>query len=283
MVEDLGDTIGRGFNTWKNNLNICLPFVFNLVLTSLLAITIMGSAFYVAIPSFFSYLSDPSKMSPSIINELLPPIIENVIPLLIAVIITLILSLLVSAFFTSGAIGMAKEATKKGRTDLSDMRKYGKKRCISLFFANIFVSLLTFLGGIFLIPGFLRIIPIVAESPDQPQNIIGVLPVLLLGFLAMSIYILIISVMFTPSRYAIVIDDFSAFKGLKEGFKFFMANKVEVFLLFIIMGVAMIVPVTFTSVPYIGDVILMTVMVTIIQPLVVIWWSRLYLDISKSG
>ena len=93
----------------------------------------------------------------------------------------------------------------------------------------------------------------------------------------------IVSVMFTPSRYAIVIDDFSAFKGLKEGFKFFMANKVEVFLLFIIMGVAMIVPVTFTSVPYIGDVILMTVMVTIIQPLVVIWWSRLYLDISKSG
>ncbi len=49
-----------------------------------------------------------------------------------AVIITVILVLLISAFFTAGAIGMAKGAAGKGRTSLSDMTEYGRRKFIIL-------------------------------------------------------------------------------------------------------------------------------------------------------
>ena len=43
--EKLGDLLKNGFDTWKNNLNICLPFVFSFLIYQILKITIMGSVF----------------------------------------------------------------------------------------------------------------------------------------------------------------------------------------------------------------------------------------------
>ena len=77
MVEDLGDTIGGGFDTWKNNLNICIPFMFNLVITSALAIGIMGSVFIKSIPALTSYLTNPAEISPDLILQLLPEILQD--------------------------------------------------------------------------------------------------------------------------------------------------------------------------------------------------------------
>jgi hypothetical protein len=51
MVEEIGSVIGKGFETWKQNLSICLPFVFSLVLTSVVGIIIIGGAILAAIPS----------------------------------------------------------------------------------------------------------------------------------------------------------------------------------------------------------------------------------------
>ena len=41
--------------------------------------------------------------------------------------ITIILCMLMGGFFVAGAIGMAKEATEAGRTDISHMIEYGKR------------------------------------------------------------------------------------------------------------------------------------------------------------
>ena len=30
MVEDIGDVIGKGFAVWRNNLNLCIPFLLQL-------------------------------------------------------------------------------------------------------------------------------------------------------------------------------------------------------------------------------------------------------------
>ncbi len=48
MVEDIGSVLGEGFETWRHNLVICLPFVFSLILTSIVAIIIIGSAILAA-------------------------------------------------------------------------------------------------------------------------------------------------------------------------------------------------------------------------------------------
>ncbi|MDY6966988.1 MAG: hypothetical protein SVM80_13705, partial [Halobacteriota archaeon] len=108
------------------------------------------------------------------------------------------------------------------------------------------------------------------------------LPLLTLGFLATGIYIFIISIIFAPSRYAIVISDLKAIDGLKEGFNFFMENKISVFLLFLIVGIVMMLPTLILgSIPYVGGVLSMIMMVVLIQPLVVLWWSRLYLRVTR--
>ena len=280
MVEELGSVIGKGFETWKKNLNICLPFVFSLILTSIVAVIIIGGALLVAVPSLMSYLSKPGEISPDIASLLLPQFLQNIGIIIAAVIVAVILVLLIGAFFAAGAIGMAKEATEKGRTSLSDMTNYGKKKFISLLFANIIVGLIALAGVVFLIPGVLYILPnITTLSQAPPEAMLHALVILGLGFLVMMVYIALISIMFALPPYAVVVDDLGAVNGVKRGFKFFMKHKLNVFLLWLIVivigGVASFV---LGSIPYIGQLISMAVSVIVIQPLSVIWWSRLYLS-----
>jgi len=143
MVEELGSILGKGFETWKDNLSICLPFVLSSVLTSIVAIIIMGGAILAAIPSLPSLiplLTTPGEITPELIPQLMPQILQNIGIIIVAVIITVILVMLIGAFFIAGAIGMAKEATETGRTSISDMMDYGRRKFISLLFTDIIVG-----------------------------------------------------------------------------------------------------------------------------------------------
>ena len=286
MVEELGSIIGKGFETWKKNLIICLPFVFSLILTSMVAIIIIGGALLAAVPSFPSlipYFTKPDEIPPELIPQLLSQFIQNIDMIIAAVIITVILVLLISAFFTAGAIGMAKEATEKGRTSLSDMTEYGRRKFISLLFANLIVGLIALAGVVFLIPGVLYILPnITTLSELPPEVMLPALALFGLGFLIMFIYALLISIMFALPPYAVVIGDLGALEGVKRGFRFFMLHKLDVFLLWlVVIVIGGVVGFVTGSIPYIGQLISMAVSVIVIQPLIVIWWSRLYLSIHS--
>jgi hypothetical protein len=241
MVEELGNILRNGFETWKKNLNICLPFVFSL---------------------------------------LQPLLLQNIDILVAAVIIAGILVLLITTFFTAGAIGMAKEATKTGSTRLTDMTDYGARKIVSLLGANLIVALIALAGVIFLIPGLLSLMPAIATSqaPSDAANMTA-FAMLGLGFVVMAVYMLIISIIFAIPSYAVVISDLGAVDGVKKGFQFFMAHKVEVFLLWlVVLVIAIVAGIILGNIPYIGQWISMAVSVLILQPLAVIWWSRLYLS-----
>jgi len=283
MVEELDSVIGKGFETWKKNLNICLPFVFSLILTFMAAVIIIGGAILVAVPSLPSlipYLTKPGEIPHELILPLQSQFLQNIGIIIAAVIITVILVLLINAFFTAGAIGMAKEATEKGRTSLSDMTNYGRRKWINLLFANIIIGLIALAGVVFLIPGVLYILPnITTLSQAPPEAILLALAIFGLGFLVMMVYIALISIMFALPPYAVVIDDLGAVNGVKRGFKFFMEHKVNVFLLWlIVIVIGGVVGFVLGSIPHIGQLISMAVSVIVIQPLTVIWWSRLYLS-----
>jgi len=283
MVEDLGSIIRKGFDTWKKNLSICLPFLFSLILSSIAAIIAIGGAILVSIPSLVPFLTKLDEIPPDLIPQLLPQILQNMGINIIAVIITVILVLLISAFFTAGAIGMAKEAAETGRTSLSDMMDYGRRKFISLLFAIIIVGLITLAGVVFLIPGVLYILPdITTLSQAPPEVMLPAIAILGLGFLIMFIYMAIVSIMLALPPYAVVIDDLGAIEGVKRGFNFFMKHKLNVFLLWLVVlvigGVAGFVT---GYIPHIGGVISMAVSVIVIQPLTVIWWSRLYLSMIE--
>jgi hypothetical protein len=202
--------------------------------------------------------------------------------IIIAIIVTIILCMLIAAFFWAGAIGMAKEATETGHTNISHMIEYGKRKFISLFFTDIIIGLISLVGIIFLIPGILCLLPkLSALSELPPGELFTGLAILGLGFLAMFLYILIISIILALPRYAVVIDDVGAIKGVKTGFKLFMANKIVVFLLWLIVLVVSLIAASFGAIEYIGGIISIILSAIVIQPLTVIWWSRLYLSMVE--
>ncbi len=190
--------------------------------------------------------------------------------------------MLINAFFWAGAIGMAKEATETGRTDISHMMEYGKRKFISLFFTDIILGLISSVGVVFLVPGILYTLPkLMGLSELPPGEAFTAFAIFGLGFLAMFLYILIISIIFALPRYAVVIGDLGAIRGIKTGFKMFMRNKVAVFLLWLIVFVANMISMSFGFIEYIGWVISAILSIIIISPLTVIWWSRLYLSMAE--
>ncbi len=205
-----------------------------------------------------------------------------------AAFITVILVMLINAFFTAGAIGMAKEATERGRTSLSDMVEYGRRKFISLLFANIIVGLIALAGLVFLIPGITYIyilhIPDIKALSAQPE-FMPAMAILGLGIVIMVLYMLIISMVFALPPYAVVIDDLGAIEGVKSGFKSFMSHKLDVFLLWLVVLVMLVVSiiagfVLLSAVPFVGWLLDIAVSLVVIQPLTVIWWSRLYLSMQ---
>jgi len=282
MVEETGSVIEKGFETWKRNLSICLPFVFSSILTSVVGIIIIGVAILAAIPSLVPLFTKLDEITPDVIPQLLPQILQSMGIIIIAIIATIILCMLIDAFFWAGAIGMAKEATETGRANISHMIEYGKRKFISLFFTDIIIGLISFVGLVFLVPGILYILPKLSVlSVLPPEEVITTFVVLGLGVLAMIVYTLIVSIIFALPRYSVVIDDVGAIRGVKNGFEIFRGNKVAVFLLWLITFVLFAIAAAFGAIEYVGGLISAILFVIVIYPLTTIWWSRLYLSMVE--
>jgi hypothetical protein len=288
MVEALGSILRNGFETWKKNLAICLPFVFSLILTFIVASLIIGGALMVVIgpllPSLIPQIANNAgEIPPEVMQQLQPLFLQNIGLFTAAIVIAGVSMLVITVFFTAGAIGMAKEATITSKTSLSDMIYYGRRKVVSLLGANIIVGLILLAGVVFIIPGLVALLPTLATSQTPPDvtNVAG-FALLGLGFLIMGVYMLIVSIIFAISAYAVVLDDLRAVDGVKRGFHFFTAHKVDVFLLWLVVLVINIVAsIIIGIIPFTGQWLSMAVSVFIIEPLVVLWWSRLYL--SEAG
>ena len=198
-----------------------------------MAIILIGGAVLVAIPSLPSllpYLSKPEGITPELILPLTHQFAQHIGIIIAAVIITVILAMLISAFFTAGAIGMAKEATETGKSSMSDMKEYGRRKFISLLFSDIIVGLITLVGLVFLIPGIMYALPILTTiSEPTPEVFLPAFATFMIDLLIMSLYMLIISILFALTRYAVVIDDLVAVESVKKGFNIFRNHKVDVF------------------------------------------------------
>lgn len=282
MVEDLGRIIEKGFETWKKNLIICLPFVFTSILTAIVVGIIIFATILAAIPSLIPALENLSALPQDLIPQLLPQLLQSIGIIIVGVIIAVLIGMLITAFFWAGAIGMAKEAIETGHTDLSHMLEYGRRKFVSLFFTDIIVGLISFAGLVFLIPGFLYILPKLNVLSELPEGeIIAASALFGLGFLVMIVYIVIINILLALPRYAVVIGDMGAIEGIKTGFRFFMSNKLAVFLLWLIVFAVSVIAGAFGAIQYIGWLISALLSVIVIEPLTVIWWSKLYLSMAE--
>ncbi|ADI73514.1 conserved hypothetical protein [Methanohalobium evestigatum Z-7303] len=289
MTEEIGSILSRGFNTFTRNLNITVPFILNLVLSGI--IFILGLTAFTAMfvmPALPSGDLGPANVNvEQVMNIFSSVFIENLWIVIAGILILTLLITFVQSYFTAGAIGMSKNATENGNTDIGKMFRYGRENVVNMFFLKILLGLITFAGIIFLIPGFLSV-----EDLDllisNPQMATGSAVLLFAGFLVWMLYIAAISIVLAFTEYALIVDKLDPVSSIEEGFNKFMENKLDVFLLWlvilaisILMGIigefVGIIEITAIAWGFINLIL----SIIIIPVLETIWWTRLYMD--KTG
>ncbi|MDY6932206.1 MAG: hypothetical protein SVJ22_09870 [Halobacteriota archaeon] len=264
MPEDLGELLSNGFKTWNSNVNTAIPFLLNtLVSIMVILIAIVTALFPVArdlLPVIESATEIPGqpRLSP---EQLLPVIIKHFDEILITAAIFSIVILLVRAFFLSGAIGMAKEATDNGATIIGDMIDYGKRNIFTLFPAKFLISSMMFAPIFVLLSGLVT-------------TVNGFMVVTL----AMLPYMITIFVIFQLVDYAIVLDGLGTLDGIKTGMEVFLKNKTDVLLLVVVVLAISLILNLSTSIHPILTFVGLVVSLLVIRPLTVVWWTRFYQD-----
>lgn len=279
MVEDIGKIIRNGFETYTRNLNLSIPFVLSFFISGLIALPMIGLGFLYILGSSLSDITN-AKSPEAIALILIPLIMQHILEIGVLFVIILLVVLFIQAYFTSGAIGMAIQATESGNSDLSSMRYAGKKNLVNMFLAEILFSLLSLLGIVFIVPGAMKID--ISQFPSSEN--IGALALLLGGFLLWVIYLIVISLLFAVFRYSLVADNLGPLESMTASLSFFKKNKSDVVLLFvfvIVINIALIIiDQIFGSIPIISiiwSIINFVISLIVIPPLTTIWWVRLFM------
>ncbi|WP_342304786.1 hypothetical protein [Methanolobus sp. ZRKC5] len=286
MVEDIGTVISKGFGTWTKNLNICVPFILEMMtaiaffIFSLIIFTLMF-----IVPVVSQQNIDPGSISPEEMLSMFSDVFsENMWLLIFVGIIIFLLYMLVQSFFAAGAIGMARAASEKGNTNLGDMFNAGRENFLNLFLVNILVSLLAIAGLVFLVPGIISLgdISIFLANPDSA--VAGV-TILTIGMLAWVLYIISLSLIFFLVDYALVIDGLDPIGAIEHGISVFRNNIFSVFLMWLwVVGITVALTLVGEATSYVdvvaqlwsfAEIILSTI---VIQPLIVVWLTRFYLN-----
>ncbi|MGC9515231.1 hypothetical protein [Methanocrinis sp.] len=278
MYEDIGTLIGRGFETWKRNLNLAIPFVLMIAAMMLLAAIMAVIVLYPLITTSPDIFTTPGDIEdPEELVDLLSGM-TNIGLLAAALLVGILIMWLVTSYFTAGAIGMAKEATLAGRTTLREMAASGRSHCISLFLAEALTTIILVAGLVLLSLPFAADLAAGMETGDPEFGPLVVWIVLLLA------YGLILSIVLAVIPYALVVEGLGPIDAIKAGVRFFLKNKMDVFLIWLVV-LAVSMSVQFLGVPFSGSetasvlfsAVSGIVSVLVISPLSTVWWTRLYM------
>ncbi|ODS39000.1 MAG: hypothetical protein A7316_06410 [Candidatus Altiarchaeales archaeon WOR_SM1_86-2] len=295
MKKDLTEILTDGFELWRNNLILGVPPLLSWIIQLVLGITIIVVMVFAVLGVGFGtglFLEDFENID-AIIGSLGSIVIIVVLLILFVVIITL----LIDAFFMAGLIGMVKEAIETGKTEFETMVEYGKRKFISLFLANLMVTIIILLpliiiGIIFLIL-FAGSIGGVADYSGGAETVVYSFLLFFVVMILWMLYALIISIVLAVVNYAVVISDTGAIGGIKAAYRFFMNHMSDVILMWlIILGISIVCVIVYLAVeiplsfiPLIGSIIGFLVemifyafIAFVLTPLIALWWSWLYMD-----
>lgn len=278
MYEDIGTLIRRGFETWRQNLNLAVPFVLMIVAMMILAIFMVVLAFYPLItgsPEVFSTAGEIES------PEELAKLLSSATNLGLAASILLggiLLIYLASSFFTAGAIGMAREATDKGRTSTKEMWASGRRHYLNLFAAEVIMMVVVIAGVVVLSLPFLSDLMGILEA-NEPE-----FGPIILWILLIAVYGLLVSIVLAVVPYALVVGGLGPIAAIRSGIGFVSSNKMDVFLIWLVV-IAVSMAVQFLGIPFSGSQTASGIFsmlngilsVLVISPLTTVWWTRLYM------
>ena len=283
-MEEIGEMIGKGFGVWRSNLNLCIPFLLS-IFVSLLILASFLAAFSLAfqptegmIDTMLQNLENIQE--PAQIQGSLGNLEMGTILLIAALFFALVVLLsLVDSFFTAGAIGMARQALEKGKSDTDAMWSAGKKHLFKMFLATLLTGLFTLAGLIFLLPAL-------AQGFQLQQADLQTTGLMAAGLLMFILYVLALSVILVAVPYALVVDGLGPVQAILAAIRFFRYNKFDVVVLWLVvsalsMGLQMIGGAFSTGEGAGGEplsLITGVVSLLVLAPLSNLWWTRLYMN-----
>lgn len=285
MYEDFGTILNKGFKSWVRNLNICIPFVLNFLISMILYFLFFALMGLLLFTSTSGSIIDPATLSNKEIFTMMWKGFSENLGLSVFLLLGFFLFVMfVQSFFTAGAIGMAKKASETGDTGLFDMLVSGSKNVFRLFLIVLLITLLLLVGIIFMVPGALAVgdLSTLIENPEASVNGVTALAI---GTILWTVYIIILNLVLSLSGYALVIDELGPLEALSVGFRFFTNNKLDVFFIWVIsIGLTLINSLVSEFAGSESIIIATTslVPVLVLQPLTTVLWTRLYLT-RKGG
>jgi hypothetical protein len=283
MHEDFGTLLNNGFKSWLRNLNICIPFTINFLIELILYVLFFGLMGMLLFTSSAGSVVNTSSLSNEELFAMMWEGFSKNIVLSISLILGFFLFLMfVQSYFTAGAIGMAKKSLETGDTVLSDMLVSGSKNAFRLFMTTLLLTLILFVGIVFLVPGAISIgnLTKILENPNSIQGT----AVLAVGIILWTTYLIIINLVFSLSIYALVIEELGPLEALSAGFRFFMNNKLDVFIIWMIYTGLTLLNASVSEFAGSGSILIAAsslVPILILKPLATVLWTRLYL--TKKG
>ncbi|MFZ3148463.1 MAG: hypothetical protein WA137_05420 [Methanothrix sp.] len=284
-MEEIGAMIGKGFGVWRSNLNLCIPFLLSIFVSMLILVPFLAAFFMTAMP--MEGMNVASLQNDAKMQELLAQMqgslgglaMDKILQIAVLFLMLVVLLSLVSAFFTAGAIGMARQALEKGKSDTSAMWSAGKKYFINMFLATLLMGLLTLAGLIFLLPAL-------AQGTTSLQSDPQATGLLAVGLLLFILYVLVLSVILVTMPYALVVQGLGPVQAVLESTNFFRYNKFDVVILWLVvaalsLGLQMIAGAFSTGEGAGGgplSAITGIVNLLVLAPLSNLWWTRLYMN-----
>lgn len=252
---DIGDYYSRSFNDFKENLNIVIPSLVGIVL---MLIIIFGAVF---LGIFGAYFNSNTNLA--------APDLTMVTLIFVLIAIAVLIGILINVFVYAATIGMAKKIIERKKPDLSVALKYGKKYFLKILAVSIIIVFLYFLLAI---PALLGAILLNISS------MIGWI-VLILGIIIFIVGAIILALALFVVNQSIIVGEKSIISAIKESYKLFMKNKLQIFLVALINFVIGVAVGLIGYIPYVGWLLNILAEIVLI-PYFALVVTYLYMDLK---
>jgi hypothetical protein len=285
-MESINELLGRGFSLWRSNLNLCIPhllgFFFSMMalFAGLMAVIFSGLLPLESLNETALYdvqdMQDMQMLSDQMEEYMAGLQSSDLLQMALAILAIFILVALVDAFFAAGAIGMARQALEKGKSDTAALWSAGKKHFLAMFLAEL---LMTFI----ILMGMGLLLPLLAAGLES----LGLLAVALV--LLAIFYALALTIILSTLPYALVLEDLGPVRALFASLDFFRYNKFDVAVLWLVV-VALSLALQMVGGAFsTGDAgqgrplsaITGMISLLVLAPLSNLWWTGLYM--SRKG
>jgi len=288
MSVSMNSVFSGGWKNIKNNPILFVPNILSIVFSAVLyAAFLIG---FIAIAAVFgvagyNYFNYDYLFSTAGLENAGFGIVCLIFLTIFAIIV---ICSLVSSYVQAGLIGMSQDAAKTGFTKISSLFSYGNKYFLRVFAISILMAIVIFLPIVLICLIFILSIMFLSGL----SVILGILllGVVLIGFIAMFVYIIAVSIYFYFVSYAAVIDNTPVFASFRKSVRLINENKSDVIVFFllifaisIVIGIISSILSMISAITLLGSILYYLFYIftgIFVSTFITVWGTRMYLTLT---